>query len=739
MIRLLQKMKINVRLLLGFGILIILIVIMSSTSINNINLIAKQTENYAQRTYPNSNKLWTIRRDLVSTQRYILQGTIASHTTEVRTLFSKAKADLDESVSTVQELMKTEAQLQEGLAKVEVALKSLYPILEKIQNFCEGGTPTYAIASFNNEFVGAFNKANEAVLEIYNIQVDNAALQEQISDNVKNSSIILIVGLSLVCLVFSVVISLVITRSITKPLNEAEKSAREVANGNLGVNIRVTTNDEIGALVKSFIQVRDVFRTLVDKIVDLAEDFDKGDIDVRISEDEFKGDFKHAASEVNMMVDGIIKDNLSIVECLNWFEHGHFDINIKPMPGKKAVASKALETLQSNLLTVSGDLSHLIDAAIEGRLDASLDTSKYEGDWQKLALGLNKLLKVINEPIAEANNMLEELSEGHFDVHVSKGYKGSFAVMMDSFEKMVKTVGLYIDEITTTLDTIASGDFRQGISREYVGQFSNIKTSINSIVDTMKVTITEIRSASENVLLGAQQISGTSMNLASSASTQALSLDKLNYSISAINEQTSASADKAKNANELSQHAIENAQSGNKEMFKMLKSMDDIKESSRNISKIIKVIDDIAFQTNLLALNASVEAARAGQHGKGFAVVAEEVRSLAGRSQTAARETSELIEDTIRKVNDGTKIAQLTAEGLSAIVSSTDSITEIIAEIFNSAQQQASGISQLAIGINQVSNVVQETSSTSEETAAAAEELNGQSDILARMVGQFKV
>jgi methyl-accepting chemotaxis protein len=174
-------------------------------------------------------------------------------------------------------------------------------------------------------------------------------------------------------------------------------------------------------------------------------------------------------------------------------------------------------------------------------------------------------------------------------------------------------------------------------------------------------------------------------------------------------------------------------------MKDMLQSMDEINQSSNNISKIIKVIDDIAFQTNILALNAAVEAARAGQYGKGFAVVAEEVRNLAARSADAAKETTAMIEGSIRKVEIGTNMANETASSLNQIVDGITQAAELVGEIAQASNEQASGVAQVNDGITQVSQVVQTNSATSEESAASSEELAGQAELLKQMVARFKL
>jgi len=227
------------------------------------------------------------------------------------------------------------------------------------------------------------------------------------------------------------------------------------------------------------------------------------------------------------------------------------------------------------------------------------------------------------------------------------------------------------------------------------------------------------------------------MALSQGATEQASAIEELTASLEEVSSQTKLNAKNAGEANELAEIAKSNAEHGNRQMQEMLKAIEEINVASSNISKIIKVIDEIAFQTNILALNAAVEAARAGQHGKGFAVVAEEVRNLAARSANAAKETTDMIEGSINKTEGGTRIANETAKALNEIVGNISKVSDLVSNIAMASNEQASGVEQINQRIMQVSQVVQTNSATAEESAASSEELSGQASLLREMVGKY--
>ena len=337
------------------------------------------------------------------------------------------------------------------------------------------------------------------------------------------------------------------------------------------------------------------------------------------------------------------------------------------------------------------------------------------------------LARRISSPLKLSVEMIENLGNGNLSQRLNFNQTdeiGRLGTAMDRFADNLQ------DEVLAAFNRLAEGDFTfeaHGLIRE---PLSKANAALND-------TMAQINDAGSQITSGANQVSDSSQALSQGATEQASALEEISSSMAEIGSQTKHNAESAVQANTLAQEARSVAEMGNTQMSTMIEAMAEINQSSQDISKIIKVIDEIAFQTNLLALNAAVEAARAGQYGKGFAVVAEEVRNLAARSAKAARETSDLIEGSVKKVENGASIADATGEALSKISEGVEKVTDLVAEIAKFSNEQANGIAEITTGLHQIDDVTQQNTSTSEESAAAAEELAAQANQLHSMLSRF--
>ncbi|MEL7649266.1 MAG: methyl-accepting chemotaxis protein [Sedimentibacter sp.] len=362
-----------------------------------------------------------------------------------------------------------------------------------------------------------------------------------------------------------------------------------------------------------------------------------------------------------------------------------------------------------------------------------------------LALVLSYVVgKVVSDNIANPVIMcaerLKDLSEGDLHTEVlSTTREDEIGMLMKSLGSTVKGLNVIIHDISFHLGAIADGDFSNRIDSEYNGDFNTIVVSMKQINSYLNHMVKQVNESAEQVACGSEQLAGGAQALSQGATEQASSVQELSATISEITEQINSNALNAGKAREASLESAVQVQNSSNYVKEMNDAMSEINKTSKEIAKIIKVIDNIAFQTNILALNASVEAARAGSAGNGFAVVAQEVKSLALKSAEAAKNTEELIENSLKAVVKGTKVAAKTNEALNMAVEKSNVVEDMIKEITEASNKQAEAAVQVLSGVEQISFIVQTNSATAEESAAASEELSSQAQIMKELVEKIKL
>ena len=516
---------------------------------------------------------------------------------------------------------------------------------------------------------------------------------------------------------------------VAKPLDRARKQMIEVTNGNMSLLVSTDRHDEVGAMT-------DAFKSMFIKLrYDMA--------DTRRAADEAQR-MGFALASVNAPVTVSNEEN-NLIYMNNSARRLFEDILGSGSAVDKLMGKPITDSLEDpDLKSITAgklDVPKAADGMLMGR-NIRLSTrpvAHTDGTYLGRVCQWNDRTSEVRSE-QQISHMVESAAMGDFTQRIdTKGKDGFFLALANNLNQLIDATGQSLEDVVRVLNALAKGDLTQTIDREYQGTFAQMKSDANTTVTQLKDIITTITEATDAINGAAKEIAAGNADLSRRTESQAASLEQTASSTEQLTNTVRNNADNATQASQLARNSSEVADRGGRVVSEVVTTMGAIAESSSKIAEIINVIDGIAFQTNILALNAAVEAARAGEQGRGFAVVAGEVRNLAQRSASAAKEIKELISESVTKVSNGYKLVETAGQTMQEIVNSTQQVASIMNDISSASEEQRTGIMQLNSAITTMDETTQQNAALVEEAAAAAQSLEDQSTNLTEAVGVFRI
>ena len=532
-----------------------------------------------------------------------------------------------------------------------------------------------------------------------------------------------------------------INRMVEVHINVMDKTIETItglANGDFSVELEQFPG-KLADVNKGVEGLRTNVKTLISDMRHMAEQHKEGHISVMMVSEKFAGDYRLLAKNVNEMVADYIDEVDIIMQTIAQFGNGDFSATIKEFPGEKAIINKNIKKIGGNLKGLIDSVNWVSNAHDQGDIDMNMHADMFKGDFSELARSINKMVAGLLEMNQKSMNVVKAFGEGDFDAPLEE-FPGKKAFINETVEQVRSNLKALNEDAQMLADAAREGRVTARADADrHSGDYRKIVEGMNETLDMIVEPIAAVKEAIETITTAANEISTGNNDLSSRTEQQASSLEETAASMEELASTVKQNAENAQQANQLALTASDVAIKGGKVVGEVVSTMSGINNSAQKIEAIISVIDGIAFQTNILALNAAVEAARAGEQGRGFAVVAGEVRNLAQRSASAAKEIKELITDSVGKTTEGTKLVENAGTTMAEVVASVQRVADIISEISAASQEQTTGINQVNQAVTSMDEATQQNAALVEEAAAAAESLVEQAVQLSDVVSVFKL
>jgi methyl-accepting chemotaxis protein len=532
-----------------------------------------------------------------------------------------------------------------------------------------------------------------------------------------------------------------INRMVANHINVMKKSTAcivEMGKGNFEAELEKFPGQF--SLVNNGVEgLRYNIKTLISDLTNMASEHQNGNTSVVLEADKFAGDYKLVAIKLNQMVGEYLDENKIVMDCVAEYGSGNFSATIKEYPGEKAFINKSMKRISGNLKGLIDSVNWVSGEHEKGAIDMRLRDDMFKGDFSTLAKSVNKMVEGLVDMNEKAMSVVKAFGEGNFDAPLEQ-FPGKKAEINNTIEQVRGNLKALNSDAQMLANAAHDGRVTvRADANKHQGDYRKIVEGMNETLDMIVAPISTVKSAAEAINTAAKEIAQGNSDLSRRTEDQAANLEKTASSMEELAATVKQNADNAKQANQLAMTASNVAVKGGEAVNEVVSTMSAINDSAKKIEDIISVIDGIAFQTNILALNAAVEAARAGEQGRGFAVVAGEVRNLAQRSASAAKEIKELIADSVTKTTEGTRQVETAGSTMQEIVTSVQRVTDIISEISAASQEQSSGINQVNDAVTSMDDVTQQNTALVEEAAAAAESLMEQAEELMNTMSVFNL